>query len=125
MPDVKVKYPMWLSVSTPMSLGSTQIGRPRLIHLIGSTDDPEKALERAGEVLSAMGITEMRVHTTQVHSGLDGEAVEAVEVYDPRSFVGVVVIGLSVVDESVVGSEDEPIRGALESWWDSRPVGRA
>jgi hypothetical protein len=134
MPADKVVYSMWVSVSASRHLSSAQMIRPKLIHLIGSTEDPEVALGRAGEILSAMGITDMRVRTTRVQTqsselsplAVDDGTAEAVEVYGPNSLVGVVVIGVSVVDD--VGVDDFGVdvgSDSLESWWGRSPVGQA
>jgi hypothetical protein len=46
---------------------------------------------------------------------------DAVEVYDPSSLVGVIVIGLSVMDDDEVVPSSDP----LDGWWEKKPMGQA
>jgi hypothetical protein len=83
---------------------------------VGEIDDPEDALERAGEILSSLNARQVQVRTCQLT--VSGETVDGVEVYDPSSLVGIVVLGLIVNPDAL---EVEPTQ-----WWPSEgPIGRA
>ena len=109
-------YPVWMAMNRQVRDGS-----PSLIHQVGSLANPEDALERAGEILSALSVREIRVRTVHVRLTCGGELLDAVEVYDPASLVGVVVIGLTVMDDDEVTPSSDP----LDGWWEKKPMGQA
>jgi len=109
-------YPVWMVVNRQVRDGS-----PNLIHQVGLMANPEDALERAGEILSTLSIREIRVRTVRVRLTCGGDLLDAVEVYDPDSIMGVVVIGLTVMDDDEIVPSSDP----LDGWWEKKPMGQA
>lgn len=114
--DPSSSYSVWMAVNRQSRQGS-----PNLIHQVGSMANPEDALERAGEILSSLSVLEIRVRSVQVRATCNGDLQDAVEVYDPSSLVGVIVIGLSVMDDDEVVPSSDP----LDGWWEKKPMGQA
>lgn len=106
-----MSHPIYMVMNPPFRHGSAH----PVLH-VDVIEDPEEALERAGEILSSLNARDIQVRTVQL--AVSGETIEGVEVYDPSSLVGIVVLGLVVSQDAL---EVEPTQ-----WWPSEgPIGRA
>lgn len=95
-------YPLWLSVST-VAEKSGLVSPPRLIHLVQIMTDPVAALTRAGEILSALGVTARPIggiRAVQVQEAVNGPLLEGIEICGVGTVVGLVIIGVALAPES-------------------------
>lgn len=107
-------YPLWLCVSPVNQFG---FGQPRLVHRVGLLGDPVSALTRAGEILSALGVTARPIggiRAVQVQEAVNGPLLDGIEICGVDTIVGVVIIGVSLAPESFGNSDDlEPTASVL------------
>lgn len=98
-------YPLWLSVSTVAEKSGliSPPSPPRLIHLVQVMTDPVAALTRAGEILSALGVTARPIggiRAVQVQEAVNGPLLEGIEICGVGTVVGLVIIGVTLAPES-------------------------
>ncbi len=88
-----IPYSIWISISPPSRLVPTEI---QLFQKVQEASNSETALEKAGALLAKLGGKVFKTrNVTLMPLGLN-----ALELYDPSSEMGVVVMGLTVVEDS-------------------------
>jgi hypothetical protein len=84
------KFPVWVSRSS--------VSKTELIHCVGVFSDPEEALERVGEIISALGAKALVIKPYRGSPEPVEGLSEGVEAYDPSIPLRFVVFGLELSD---------------------------